>query len=391
MILSLLFTLAAFAQESHVGNLASVMKSIHEENGFPLDYFHKGSLSAEQWRKRGRDEVSLRLSYSPKAVPLDLKVHQRIDRDGHELRVISFAGSPHYRIPAYLLVPKSGKGPFPGVVGLHDHGGYFVHGKEKIVSQDKENPALTDFKKQYYGGRNWADEFVRRGFVVLVIDAFYWGERTLQYQTPPDDLKAALRNYTPDQPQYVRAMNTYIGNKRHDLNSTLRLVGATWLGIMNYDDRRSVDLLASLPEVDVKRLGCMGLSIGGYRSVYLNGMDSRIKAAVVTGWMTSMPTHLDIAYSVVAGLPDADGLHAKLDHPDVASLNAPNSALFVQNCAQDRLFTRAGMDMASEKIQRIYKALGKPEKYRMKFYDNPHQFNLEMQEDAFQWMDRWLK
>src|SRR5689334_3401604 len=120
------------AQESYLGNLAPIMRSIQKDAGFPLDYEHRGGQSVEQWRARGRAEVERCLSYSPRIAPLDLKVHAVVKRAGYEIRVVSFAGSPHYRIPAYLLVPD-GSGRRPAVVALHDHGGWFVHGKEKLV------------------------------------------------------------------------------------------------------------------------------------------------------------------------------------------------------------------------------------------------------------------
>ena len=60
-----------------------------------------------------------------------------IQRPGYEIRKISFAGSAHYRVPGLLLVPTAGKGPFPGIVALHDHGGYFYHGKEKLVEMEQ--------------------------------------------------------------------------------------------------------------------------------------------------------------------------------------------------------------------------------------------------------------
>jgi hypothetical protein len=119
-------------------------------------------------------------------------------------------------------------------------------------------------------------------------------------------------------------------------------------------------------------------------------MEPRIRAAVITGWMTSLPTTLDISYSVHSSLFDAFGVHAYLDHPDIASLAAPDAFLFVQNCARDRLFTRAGMDSATDKIRAVYEDLKHPERFRSKMYDVPHQFNVEMQEDAFRWLEKSL-
>ena len=380
----------AVRTEGSMGTLIPLMRAIQKETDSRLDYRHRGRIPLDEWHRRGREEIARALSYSPKAVPIDLRVHSTSTHPGYELRRISFAGSSLYRIPAFLLVPTQGKGPYPGVVALHDHGGYFVHGKEKLVEVEDEHPALTAFKAQYYGGRSYAVELARRGFVVLVIDAFYWGERRLQFEQTPDDLRAQLVNLNPAQPEYVAAVNRYLRERVNELNSTLALCGATWLGIMNYDDRRSVDLLASLPEVDPRRLGCVGLSIGGYRATYLTGTDPRIKASVIVGWMTSLPTTLDLSYNVVAGLPDAATLHASLDHPDIASLAAPDCAILVLNCGRDRLFTRAGMEQAAEKIRMVYSDLKHPERFNARFYDVPHQFNVQMQEDAFEWLKKWL-
>jgi hypothetical protein len=79
-----------------------------------------------------------------------------------------------------------------------------------------------------------------------------------------------------------------------------------------------------------------------------------------------------------------------MDHPDIATLAAPKAAVFVQNCARDRLFTRVGMDAAVEKIRAVYADLKHPERFQAKYYDVPHQFNAEMQEEAFGWLEKWL-
>ena len=390
-LLSLRIVLSQEIQtESYLGNLTPVIRSIQKERGFPMDYAHRQGISVEEWRARGRAEVQRALSYSPKTVPLDVKVHAVEKRAGYELRIISFAGSASYRIPAYLLVPTEGPGPFPAAVALHDHGGWFVHGKEKLVEMKGEHAALKDFRAQYYGGRAFAEELARRGFVVIVPDAFYWGERRLQYQSPPPDLRNRLGSLDPESAEYVRAMNSYLRERNYELNTWLSFSGTSWMGIVAHDDRRSVDLLASLPEVDALRIGCVGLSGGGYRSTYLTGLDSRIRASVIVGWMTSLPTTLDIPYSVHAGLFDAFGVHANLDHPDIASLAAPDCAIFVQNCARDRLFTRSGMETAIQKIRSVFADQKHAERFKGEFYDVPHQFNIEMQNDAFAWLEKWL-
>ncbi len=398
--LLLLFCLAAgrmWAQadetpEGILGNLTPIMGSIQRERGYAFDYEHKGSLDTEAWRKRGRDAVEKALSYEPKPVPLDVRIERTEKRPGYELRTISFAGSEHYRIPAYLLVPEGGKPPYPAVVAFHDHGGYFYFGKEKIVAVNPEHVSLTAFKKTYYGGRSWASELARRGFVVMAIDAFYWGERRLQYADPaPAAWLKATAGLDPASPKYIDAVNHYLEERTPDLIAQLAFDGINWIGIVNRDDRRSVDVLASLPFVDASRIGCAGLSGGGFRSTYLAGMDPRIRAAVVVGWMSTLPSIGHIPYSTHSDMYLAYGLHAVLDHPDVATLGAPGVALMVQNCARDRLFTAQGMADAAAKIRNVYAKEGHPERFRAQTYDVPHSFNVAMQEDAFAWLEKWLK
>jgi cephalosporin-C deacetylase-like acetyl esterase len=376
--------------ESWLGTLTPVIQSIQRERGFPLSFAHRGGVPVETWRARGRDAVARALAYTAAPVPLDLKVHAVVPREGYEIRVISFAGSAHYRVPAFLVVPTTGRGPYPGIVALHDHGGWFVHGKEKLVRMEGEPAALAAFREQLYGGRAWAEDLARRGFVVIVTDAFYWGERRLQYEHPPEALRQRLAGFAADSADYLKALNGFLGEQTPVLQTWLAFAGTTWMGIVSHDDRRSVDVLASLPEVDPRRLGCAGLSGGGFRAAYLAGLDPRVTAAVVTAWMTSLPTTLDLPYKVHASLFDAFTAHADLDHPDIASLGAPACALFVQDCGQDHLFTRAGMDAAAETLRGVYAALGAPERYQARVYDAPHQFNAAMQADALAWLERWL-
>src|SRR5512139_2432665 len=105
--LVILGTLAASAQqpsrtESWLGSVAPIARSIQKERGFPMAYEERKGLALEEWRRRGRAELRKALSYFPRTVPLDVKVHRVDKRDGYEVRTISFAGSAHYRVPAYL-------------------------------------------------------------------------------------------------------------------------------------------------------------------------------------------------------------------------------------------------------------------------------------------------
>lgn len=385
------FQTNGFAQsESIIGNISPIITEIHESRKFPMDFANRGAKSVSEWQELGRAEVQRILAFNPEDVPLDITVNSVEKRAGYEIRTISFAGSPYYRIPAYLLVPE-GEGPFPAIVALHDHGGWFFHGKEKLVAMAPDNLAIKQFRDRVYEGRAYAEELAKRGFVVVVADAFYWGERRLEYQTNPKVLEDKLFGLDPSNPSYVIRLNAYLAERIRDLNIRMSFAGTSWGGIINYDDRRAVDLLVAMPEVDPHNIGCIGLSGGGFRSTYLSGMEPRIKAAVIVGWMVSMPSMIGMSRSVHTNMFEAYGLHTNLDHPDVATLGAPNCATFVIECGRDHLFPRQGMDQAIEKIQAVYSDLNKPEQFKSQYYDVTHQFNIEMQEDAFDWLEKWLK
>jgi dienelactone hydrolase len=187
----------------------------------------------------------------------------------------------------------------------------------------------------------------------------------------------------------VRRLNQQCRSKETTLVKALTLVGTNWPGLVFWDDLRTVDYLATRPEVDPKRIGCMGISMGGYRSIFLSALDSRIRAGCVVGFMSTVRSmihaHLD-THSWIHFLP---ALHRHLDWPDVASLAAPRSLLVLQ-CSRDGLFPPVGMKESVKKIAAAYEQAGVKDKFTGRFYDAPHRFTRQMQDDAFAWFDRQL-
>jgi hypothetical protein len=77
------------------------------------------------------------------------------------------------------------------------------------------------------------------------------------------------------------------------------------------------------------------------------------------------------------------------DLPVLASLIAPR-AVMVINGSQDRLFPLAGVKAAFEKVARCYQKAGVPDRQKCLLFDAPHQFNLEMQDQAWNWLKKWV-
>lgn len=92
--------------------------------------------------------------------------------------------------------------------------------------------------------------------------------------------------------------------------------GVTWSGVMFLDDIRTVDYLVTRPEVDPERIGCCGLSVGGFRAAWLAGLDARIKAAVVVGWMSTAGEMLESKLTSISFWKTVRGLYHYMDLPD---------------------------------------------------------------------------
>ena len=371
---------------SHIGTLYPFVQKQADRSQFELSFLQKKFRSLAPWQKLARAKVLDHLFYAPPPVALLPEIVRREDRDTYVHEYLTFQTTPDLRVPAYVLIPKHVKRPAPGIVLLHCHGGFYVWGKEKVVELAREPTALTDFKRQLYGGKSIGVELVRRGYVVITIDMFYWGERRMLLEDDP----ASYRDPQAMTGDDIAAFNRRSQQGEHLVARSLLAAGITWPGVMLWDDLRTLDYLASRPEVDPNRLGCVGLSVGGYRSFLLAALDPRIKAAIDVGWMSSFGFHIRQHVVNSIGLTfHIVGLYRYLDLPDLAALIAPRSVLVI-NGSKDRLFPPRGVEAAFAKIEQCFRKAGATERQRCRLYDAPHEFNIEMQSEAWAWLERSL-
>lgn len=327
--------------------------------------------------------------------PQDVQVERRWEKDGLEGEELSYWVGYGPRAHAWLLKPAGATRPLPGVLALHDHGGFKYYGKEKIAEgPEAPSQAQRNWWNSAYGGRAWANALAQRGFAVLVNDTFLWGSRKFPIETIESAVflgvpqEAALRQSHGGLDE-IAWYNLWAGHHEHVVAKYCNLLGTCLAGVVAYEDRLALNLLRGRADVQAENLACLGLSGGGNRSCLLRASASGLKAAGVVGLMSTYAGLLDHNVAGHTWMFFPSGWAREGDWPDLAACQAP-APLLVQYDREDELFTPQGMQAAHERLSTIYAEAGQPQAYCGQFYPGPHKFDQDMQAAAFAWLEQVL-
>jgi dienelactone hydrolase len=345
----------------------------------------------DTWREAARNRLRERLAQPDTGGVPAVTVHRTYEYDGLHIEELSWQLPYGARTHAYFLKPANATGPLPGIVGLHCHGGNKYFGARKIVrTSNDQHPDMLAHQARYYGGRAWANEIAKRGYAVLVHDAFAFASRRILVEGVIEPIRNGLTDNDPENSENIKAYNQWAGNHEHVLAKALFSAGTTWPGVFSAEDQRALDVLCARDDVDAERVGCAGLSGGGLRTVMLAGLDPRIQCAVCVGMMTTWRDYLLNKVQTHTWMCYVPLLPAELDYPEILGLRAPLPTL-VLNDVDDALFTMPEMQRADRIMAEVYAKAGAPDHYRCTFYPGGHKFDQPMQVEAFDWFDQWLK
>jgi len=349
---------------------------------FPL------ALPGPETRQKLREVLGF---FNGPEIPTDVRRERSWERDGVEGEEVSWSVGYGPRTHAYVLKPAGIRTPLPGILALHDHGGFKFYGKEKIADGPENPPKVLILHRQAYGDRAYVNALAKEGFLVLVHDTFLWGSRRFPFETMPMGVRniaeALLRDtpIDPESPREIIAYNEASNHHEHLVEKYCNVLGTTMAGVVSHEDRIALSYLHSRPEVIPDRLACIGLSGGGNRSALLLATSDDITAAVIVGLMSTYPGLLDHNVFSHTWMLFPHGWARYGDWPDIAASRAP-LPLLVQYDLDDELFTVPGMQAAHQRISEHYQHLGHPEAYTGQFYPGLHKFDLEMQASAFKWL-----
>ena len=365
------------------GEIPTYVETLKKELTYPMAWENSPIKNFKKWKKAARAKVFECMMTPPKAAAAwDMEVLGEEQREGYKAQKIAFNINAYSRITAYLLIPD-GKGPFPTVNALHDHGAHLFIGKEKMVRpfftpEEQDAPAkqalcqeiLDDadaWARQLYDNQYVGDYLAKHGYVVFSADAPMWGERG--------------RKEGVDRNKY----DLIAGN--------MMMLGRDLSAFMTYDDIFSTEFLASLPMVDAKRIGCVGCSMGAYRSWMLSALSDRIKAGASICWMITTDAQLTRRFGRKENGGFANcipGLRQYLDYPHIASLACPKPMLFI-NGTKDKLFPVPGVKDAFAEMHKVWKSQGADNLLDTELWDIPHSCGLKAQEKMLEFLDKNLK
>ena len=353
-------------------NLPVYADSLLKDLTYPMAWGNSPITDFDEWRKVARQKVfdCMLTPPPPAADGYDMKVLCEEQRDGYKARKIEIRLSRYYTVPAYVLIPD-GQGPFPAVNALHDHGGHLFIGKEKMIRplSCEDSTVIKDadeWAQDLYGGQFVGDYLARHGYVVFSADAPMWGERG-QQEGPRRD-------------------------KYDMIAGNMMMYGIDLSAYMTYDDIAGTEFLATLPEVDANRIGCIGCSMGGYRTWMLSALSDRIKVGAAICWMTTTDEQMSFKYKRTENGGFANcfpGLRRWLDYPHVASMACPKAMLFI-NGSQDKLFPIPGVEKAFRTMHDTWQSQKADDKLETEIWDIPHSCPVNAQERILRFFQKNL-
>lgn len=295
-----------------IGSLNSVEAQTAPDTLRTMKYTSRTPGAAVIWQEQVREKLFSLLNLdslisNKGAIPLNPAVISTYDKGGYLLKEVEINSTTGRRIRAFVTFPADSGAPWPAVLCIHGHGG------QSLSVYEKDSP---------YKG--FAHELASNQYVTITCMV-----------------------------------------SQHEIYEE----GMLLMGERLWDLIRCTDYLESLKDVDNKRIGCAGLSLGGEMAMWLGGMDTRIKATVSAGFLTQMD-HMEQNHCMCWKFP---GLRTLVDFADIYSLTAPRP-LMCQNGLKEppsQFYVPLAREALKE-IQPIYRDLGKPDNVELLVHDEGH-------------------
>lgn len=253
-------------------------------------------------------------------------------------------------VPALLLIPERRRQPAPGLLYIHSHGGHYDLGKEELLSGLDVLPA-------------YAPVCVEKGLVALAIDSWCFSGR----KHHPDGQRG-----------------------EHDAFKLMLWRGQTLWGMMLFDEVQALTYLAGRPEVDPKRLGVFGLSMGATKAWWLAALDPRVSLCInlccLTDYEELIRTNHLAGHGIYYYVP---ALLKHFQTHEICELLVPRPHLSL-NGRRDPLTPPKGVERIRDYLLPLYRRYGREENCQIELFDCGHEETPAMRHQVLEWFDRYL-
>lgn len=310
-------------------------------------------------------------------VPLDAKVASEKETKGFTEQKLTIAtekksdGSVE-RMPVLILKPSSASGKLPAVIMLHGTGG----------SKEQMRPLL--------------EEFAGRGWLAVAIDARYHGDRA---------------NGKKGSEAYNEAITKAWRTPKGEPQEHPFYYDTVW------DLWRLVDYLNTRPDVDVKNIAMVGISMGGIQTWLAASVDERVKVIIPligvqsfcwsldnNRWHARAKTIQKVHEAAATDMGEKEvnakvcevlwnklipGILGDFDCPNMLKLCAPRPLLILNgekdpNCPiEGARIAFASADTAYAKTPNMLK--------HIEAAGVAHSVPDDFKKETFAWLERWLK
>lgn len=294
----------------------------------------------------------------PSASPLQVHVLETKKLRGYTRTLLTLDTARHLKAVCWLCVPdgiSASRGRHAAMIATPGHG----IGAKDLVALDATGKARQEgvgYQKDY------ALQAVRLGYPTLVIEPMGFGERR------DADHMSGKTSESPCQAASVVAM----------------MLGTTLARIRINDLQRGVDYLETLPFIDPKRIGLMGISGGGQMTLWTSAIETRIRVAIVSGYLNTFRDSVMAMFHCICNF--VPGLARELDMADLAALIAPRPIL-VESGSTDPIFPIAATRSAVRRVREIYSVFNAEDHVEADLFEGDHQWS-GVKVEAF--LKKWL-
>jgi dienelactone hydrolase len=308
-----------------------------------LRFSARNATQAKAWQTQLRLKlIELLGGFPAERQPLRPLTLETRDFGRYRREKLIFDSREGMSVLAYILTPTGSRNPMPTVICVPGHG----RGVDDIVGIDDKGRDRTD-KDGYQ--HDFAIQIAEAGMAAVAIEPLGFGCRR-----DPANRKRGLGR-SACQP----------------LAGTALLLGQTMIGWRVYDVMRTIDFIGTRPELDAKRIGCLGISGGGTCTLFSAAVEPRIKAAFVSGYLNTFRDSIgSISHCMDNYVP---GILNWAEMYDVAGLIAPRP-LFVESGRKDDIFPIESSIDSFKKVSAIYDVFGAGDRVGQEVFDRDHSF-----------------